>query len=272
MSLRVLDDWELVWLLRGRATLTGDPDFDLWAGDLVVIPAGHPHGFDWNLHGETEHGYVHFDLTDVTDGLSATDERALEAATGGPPVHLAMTKQDPLSGLCAYLLWLGATEPTGWQPAVAQTVRQILLHAFSRPHPSAVYGDPLAEPVQLAVAHLRQAWSAPPLARVSVAELASAAHVSPVHLGRLFDAAFGLGVAESQERLRCLHATTLLERTDLGVAQVAQRCGFSDVSHFSHRFKSVTGCSPSAARAAPGAVDLRHHPGVRSLEHLVLSS
>lgn len=276
MSVRVLDDWELVWLLRGRATLTGDRGFELWAGDLVVIPPSHPHGFDWNLHGETEHGYVHFDLTDVTDGLSASDERALEAATatatGGRPVHLTMTKQDPLSGLCAYLLWLGATEPAGWQPALAQTVRQILLHVFSKPHPSAEYGDPLAEPVQLAVAHLRQAWSGPPLARVSVAELAAAAHVSPVHLGRLFNAAFGLGVAESQERLRCVHATTLLERTDLGVSQVARRCGFSDVSHFSHRFKAVTGHSPSAARAAPGAVDLRHHPGVRSLEHLVLSS
>src|SRR5688572_26031948 len=45
MSVRVLDDWELVWLLRGRATLTGDPGLELWAGDLVVIPPGHPHGF-----------------------------------------------------------------------------------------------------------------------------------------------------------------------------------------------------------------------------------
>ena len=271
---RVLDDWELVWLLRGRAVLTGAPGLELGTGDLVVLQPGHRHGFDWNQHGETEHGYVHFDLTDVTDGLSASDHRVFEAATatGGRPVHMRMTKEDPLSGLCAYLLWLGATEPAGWQPALTHTVRQVLLHVFSQPHPSAESGDIPPEPVRLAVAHLRQAWSGPPLARVSVADLAAAAHVSPVHLGRLFNATFGLGVAEAQERLRCLHATTLLERTDLSVSQVARRCGFSDVSHFSHRYKAVTGRSPSAARAAPGAVDLRHHPGVRSLEHLVLSS
>jgi len=168
LPFRVLDDWELVWLLRGRALLTGAPGLELGTGDLVVLQPGHRHGFDWNQHGETEHGYVHFDLTDVTDGLSASDERVLEAATatGGRPVHLTMTKQDPLGGLCAYLLWLGATEPTGWQPALAQTVRQVLLHVFWNPHPSVEYGDPLAEPVQLAIARLRQAWSGPPLAPI----------------------------------------------------------------------------------------------------------
>jgi AraC family transcriptional regulator len=276
MSVRVLDDWELVWLLRGGATLTGDPGFELGAGDLVVLPPGHRHGFDWNPHRETEHGYVHFDLADVTQGLSANEYRVVldqaATATGGQPVQMRMTRDDPLSGLCTYLLWLAATEPAGWQPALTHTLRHVLLHVFSQPHPPAERDDTLPAPVQLAAAHLRAAWSSPPLARVSVAVLAAAAHVSPVHLGRLFIAVFGLGVAESQERLRCLHATTLLERTDLTVSQVAQRCGFSDLSHFSHRFKVVTGRSPTAARAAPGVIDLRHHPGVRRLEHLVLSS
>jgi AraC family transcriptional regulator len=274
MSARALDDWELVWLVRGRATLTAEPGFELRAGDLVVLLPGHRHGFDWNPQGETEHGYVHFDLADVTEGLSADEYDVLDnaaTATGGRPVRMSMTRDDPLSGLCTYLLWLGATEPAGWQPALTRTVRHVLLHVFSQPHPPDL-PDALPAPVQLAVAHLRGAWSSPPLARVSVSELAAAAHVSSVHLGRLFIAVFGLGVAQAQERLRCLHATTMLERTDLTVSQVAQRCGFSDLSHFSHRFKDVTGRSPSAAREAPGVVDLRHHPGVRRLEHLVLSS
>jgi hypothetical protein len=154
MSVRVLDDWELVWLLRGRATLTGDPGFELAAGDLVVLPPGHRHGFDWNPHGETEHGYVHFDLTDVTDGLAANEYRVLDhaaTATGGRPVQMSMTRDDPLSGLCTYLLWLAATEPAGWQPALTHTVRHVLLHVFSQPHPPAEHDDTLPAPVQLAV-------------------------------------------------------------------------------------------------------------------------
>jgi AraC-like DNA-binding protein len=261
LPMRVIDDWELVWVRRGAATLTGDPRLLLGVGDVVLIPPGHRHGFDWSPDRETEHGYVHLDLAEVGAG---------PAATGGHlPLHAVTTDDDPLRGLCAYLLWLGRTEPAGWQRVLTVTMQQVLLHLTAMPRPTAE-ADTLRTPLDLAVAHLRRAWSSPPLTRVSVSELATSAHVSPVHLGRLFRSTFGLGLAESQERLRCLHAIGLLERTDLGVAVVARRCGFSDVSHFSHRFTLVTGRSPSAARAAPGSVDLRRHPGVRRLEHLVL--
>lgn len=259
MPMRELDDWELVWVTRGRATLTGTPRIELRAGHLLLLPAGHPHGFDWNPRGVTEHGYVHFELESVPDEVDQ-------------PVYVPMTRDDPLTGLCAYLRWLGSAQVDAWEWAVTATIGQIMQHMLSLPRPDTIAATKLPDPVERAVRHLRTAWSPPPLARVSVEELASSASVSPVHLNRLFRATCDLSVAAGVEQLRCLYAATLLERTDLSTTQIARQCGFADVSHFSHRFRAVTGGTPTSSRGSRAPLHLRTHPGLRHLEQVVLGA
>ena len=268
MPTRELDDWELVWIIRGQATLTGTPRVQLPAGHVLLLPPGHAHGFDWNPRGFTEHGYVHFDLASVPDAPQALAPVGNTRGAVGP-VHLAMTRDDPLAGLCAYLLWLGSAQLDAWQGPATAVIGQILHHMVTLPRPDVV-AERLPGPVEKSVHHLRSAWSTAPLARIPVGELASSAAVSEVHLSRLFKATFDVSVAAGLEQLRCLRAATLLERTDLSTAQIARECGFSDASHFSHRFRTVTGVPPTAARVAGERLRLRDKPGLRPLEQQVL--
>jgi len=255
---RVIDDFELVWMVRGRARLTtATGDRPLGPGALALIPAAVPHGFAWDDRRPSRHGYVHFDVS------------MLAGPPPAAPTVVPMTDHDPLAGACAYLLWLGRDEPDGWQGRVADTLRFLLDVLTAGPLPPTGAPDEPPRALAAAVDHLRRAWAEMPLDRVAVGDLAAAGHVSRGYLGRLFRLAFGLAPAAALERLRCARAETLLARTDLPVEAIAHQCGFADASHLSHRFAALYGVSPRAYRAAGGGPSVLGDPGVRRLARLV---
>jgi AraC family transcriptional regulator len=240
---RVIDDFELVWMLQGQARLIGDDrEWALGPGELVLVPPG------------VRHGYVHFEA----DDLALTE-------VGLWP----MTADDPLGGLCAYLLWLGRGDRDDWEVPAERALRLVLALLASGPLPPAEPSPPLAGPLVGAIDHLRREWSRMPLRRVAVGELASAAAVSRGYLGRMFTAAFGVGAGAALERLRCARAETLLARTDLTLDAVARQCGFADVSHFSHRFTAIYGLPPSVYRRRSRPPSVLDDPGIRRLAGLV---
>lgn len=257
--MRVIEDHELVWMLRGRARLgTGDEDLDVSPGELLLVPPGVPHRFAWDPAHSSRHGYVHFTAGHVYPRLP----REVRVRP--------MTSHDPLAGLCAYLLWLGHENADDWRPRVRGTLRFLLDVFVSGPLPDPEAPPVLSRPVAAAVARLRHEWAQPPLRRIGVDELARAALVSRAHLNGLFRAAFGHGPARAMERARCSRAETLLVRTDLTVETIARQCGFADLSHFSHRFTAIHGVPPRAYRAAGGhAPSMLDDPGVRRLALLI---
>jgi len=213
-----------------------------------VVPPGLWHGLDWDPDRPARHGYVHF-------GGAGLEVK---------PRLVPMTRQDPLDGLCAYLLWLGTGNPAGWQAATRRTlafmVDVIGSAALPGPRPRRPPG------LRAAIAHLRQVWAGPPFARVGVAQLAAAAHVSRSGLGRLVRRHYGCGAAAALEALRLSRTEPLLTRTDLTVEAIARECGFADASHLSHRFTAVYGMSPRAYRAAgTGVRSVLDDPGLRAL-------
>jgi AraC family transcriptional regulator len=45
------------------------------------------------------------------------------------------------------------------------------------------------------------------------------------------------------------HARVLLKTTDQPLQQIADACGYADLSHFSHRFRDSIGAPPSRYRS-----------------------
>lgn len=88
-----------------------------------------------------------------------------------------------------------------------------------------------------------------------IAALASAAGLCPRQFARLFRRETGLSPIAFRDVLRLVRARRLIEETDLPLAQVAFRCGFSDMSYLSRRFRAHYGVSPSSLRM-PARSDL----------------
>jgi len=259
MHPRVIEDFEFVWMLRGDAWfVTGERVTGLSPGRLLLVPPDVPHRFEWDQRQASRHGYVHF-----------RPHGNVAAGLADPRTH-RMTEHDPQAGLCAYLLWLGREQPAGWQGAVQRTLAALTTLVVSGPLPTDGSHEPLPVPIETAVGYLRRAWTAMPLGRIGVAELATAASVSRSYFSRRFRAEFGMGASEALEGLRCIRAETLLLHTDMTIGSVARNCGFADVYHFSHRFKLRYGIAPSEYRPSRGggssALD---HPGLRRLASAV---
>ncbi len=85
--------------------------------------------------------------------------------------------------------------------------------------------------------------------KLSLAALAAAANVHPVHLASAFRAAFGMPVGEYLRRLRVESARRALHGP-LSISRIALDYGFASPSHFARVFAKHLGVSPSAYRNA----------------------
>jgi AraC-like DNA-binding protein len=85
---------------------------------------------------------------------------------------------------------------------------------------------------------------------LSLASLASAVHVHPVHLAREFRRHYRCTVGEQIHRLRIEFACEQLRKTSMNLLDIALAAGFADQSHFSVAFKKQIGTTPSRFRAA----------------------
>ena len=83
---------------------------------------------------------------------------------------------------------------------------------------------------------------------LSIANMASVVHTSPFHFARAFKAATGQPPHRYVTHRRMEQAKTLLSVTRLPVAEVANRVGFSNQSHFSAQFRRATGTTPKGYR------------------------
>jgi AraC family transcriptional regulator len=84
--------------------------------------------------------------------------------------------------------------------------------------------------------------------RVGLGELGRAVGVHPTHLARVFRTYRGVSVGEYGRRLRLAHAARELATTDIPLAAVASRAGFSDQSHFTRLFRQYVGTTPAEYR------------------------
>jgi AraC family transcriptional regulator len=85
--------------------------------------------------------------------------------------------------------------------------------------------------------------------RLTVADLAAAAEVSPSHFARSFRASTGRTVHRFVEEARLARAQAMLRETNLPLKQVAAALGFSGPSSFTLAFRRATGTTPARYRA-----------------------
>lgn len=85
---------------------------------------------------------------------------------------------------------------------------------------------------------------------IGLDELAGAAGLSTFHFARMFKHSTGQTPQGFVLRRRIERARQLLADDRLGLAEIALACGFSGQSHFTARFRAVTGLTPGQYRRA----------------------
>lgn len=84
------------------------------------------------------------------------------------------------------------------------------------------------------------------LARKPVSEYARLLNVTPKYLSETLKKEGGRTAREIIQELLMLEARSLLLQTELSIAEISHRLGFTDPSHFAKMFRSSVGKTPSA--------------------------
>jgi AraC family transcriptional regulator len=83
---------------------------------------------------------------------------------------------------------------------------------------------------------------------LSLHDLARVARLSPFHFSRLFKSSTGVTPHQYVLQWRIEEAKRLLRHGRLQIADIAQQLGFRDQSHFTARFRRITGATPKRWR------------------------
>ena len=223
-------DTQLVLVHTGSARISiddGEPIVQRAESVSLLLP-GHRERFEFDPREETRHSWVQVGLADPPD-LLLSAPRKLPASTA-----LTELLRDTVA---AASMPLSTAQPLLAALATAAFLRY-LGEAESR-----VRGT--AETVERARRFLHSSVGD---TSVNLDRAAAAAHVTPAHLVRRFRAELGVTPMAYLWERRAATGIDLLTNTGLPVGEVAARCGFKSVYHFSRRVKQQTGLSPTALR------------------------
>ena len=84
--------------------------------------------------------------------------------------------------------------------------------------------------------------------RITLADIAGAAHISRSEAGRCFQSYLGCSPVDALIKYRLQTAKRLLHETTLTLQEISFACGFHSVNYFSRQFRKRYGYSPTNAR------------------------
>ena len=90
---------------------------------------------------------------------------------------------------------------------------------------------------------------------ISMAAIAESFDLSTTRLSLSFKEKTGMTPLEYLTLLRCEHAKSLLEQTDLSIRDIGIQVGYYDSGSFIRRFKQITGTTPLQYRREKTAPD-----------------
>ena len=209
--------------------------YDMEAGQALVIPAGAPHSYGADGDRPWTIWWLHLGGADIADLVGAV------LADGAGPVVRVGDLYQAVSLVEDVLGRMERDDSVRSRQAAAGSAWHLLaLLASDRAGAPASRTDAIQQAQQYLREHLAT--------RISVAELAALAQLSPSHFAALFRRATGTGILQYQTRLRMSRARELLDTTDQAIAEIARTLGYADPFYFSRQFRSVHGISPTGYR------------------------
>jgi len=226
-------------VLSGRGFVgIDDRLYPVSAGHLAFLELSRPYKFYPDPADPWKFAWLRFDSTDAAWFYSLICDRSNLFYTSDVSSFAAKMEA---------LLVCHETQETGFVLQASALIQQILadLYAVSRDFRSAyVVTKEYPSAVKLVTEYININY----FRKLTLAELASVAFLSPYHLLREFKKHTGFTPLEYTNLYRLSLAKQMLGASDLTIEQIALNTGFCSHSYFSKRFREDTGMTPEQFR------------------------
>lgn len=227
-----LKDYDLWWVWSGEGRMRlRDQAVDLRSGVCFWMrPGGRYEGSQDEAH-RLGVSYLHFHFEAERGPVPFEDDGLPEVFYPADPVGF-----DALFNRALQVL--GQPDAADLSSSLIECLLLELAYAHERGR------GPVNDPTTERIREQMMRWREQPGAIPPVNELAREAGLAVDHYTRCFARLNGLTPREWRIQTRLDRAQSLLVETRMGVSQVADLLGYSDVFHFSKQFKTRLGCSP----------------------------
>jgi AraC-like DNA-binding protein len=229
----VFSFWSLTYFTEGAAryVIDGAP-YDIVSGDLLCLPPGHLRSANTWPNRLMSCFAAEFTLRSAVAGRQAP-------RLPFPLVnHIGI--QDDLIHLFHELMYVW----TDCRPFYSMKAHALLLLIIHRLMELIITGTPVTlddARVEKAVNYITRHYGE----RISVKQMAEMTGLNAVYFGALFRRETGMTLNRWLIKTRIKNAENMLRNGNHTVGEIAKRCGYNDVWHFSRQFKEVCGIPPS---------------------------
>lgn len=255
--------WEFIYVDRGFALLGGGANSVLLSeGDLAVIAPGETHSLvapgDAALHCclfmEQELGNMRQEIfslpgfIELSIRAKAPEEKKVKPKPSRfECIRLDFSERQEFVRLCDRINRERIEKARGWQQLVKSLLCQVLVF-YSRLDIAARRTERTSDsakgsPYKI-IKYLEDNYRNP----ITGGELSDESGLSADYIIKHFKSELSISPAEYLRRYRVAKSMELLCSTELPVNEIAQSCGFVDMSAFSRVFKLYEGDTPSAYR------------------------
>lgn len=254
-----IPEHEFIHVLSGTAKYKIGPRiYPLAPGDLLLVPPGvmtqswnksdtpmyfQAVHFDFRFHGDYDALPIRFPTPS-----RASASRVHATPDTVPPLRLPrkvrVAKYPQVRLLLDRIIREVAEKPPAYELAVKACLLELLALLHRRRWAASGESPASSETVRHATEFLESNYARP----LRLADVAGAAHLSPIYFERVFKKATGFTPMAYLARVRTDRAKRLLLDNDLKMAQVAFAVGFEDPHYFSRVFHKIEGVSPNDYR------------------------
>ena len=207
------------------------------------------HESSWTVRGRMHFLHVYFLPEHFTRRAVLELDREPREVTLADRTYFEHERIGRLCAGLAAMSWEGPDARLRVNETVHETLSHLLLSQSMQRHQQRVRGG-LAPAVRRRLAEYIEAHLAH---SISLGTLAQLACMSEYHLARMFRVSFGMPPSAWIAQRRVEHARRLLKTTNHPLQQIADACGYADLSHFSHRFRDSVGAPPTSDISPPSS-------------------
>ena len=235
--------------------LIGDKILPFKGGDAVVINTHEVHIARGTPGNTTSWGFLHLDpVRLLADSIGSYSENLrLSQYCGSAFRNIIDGEAYPEIAHCILQILLEVRDRPDHYRSMVRSLTWRLMLLLNRYHRGGESSDAPRdyqeiERIMPALRYLNDNYNE----EIDVVKLAELCFASESNFRKLFHRAMGCAPQPYLQRLRLNAAATLLKNSSASVLEIAQRCGYNNLSNFNRQFRARFGVSPRDYRGGAG--------------------